>query len=100
MLGDPHLIGKQTVVGIIGLMLDIVVSFLLHWLIPPVYSELGDSWLINEDGAPRMAYKSLNISVGAVLLCQLVIEHIMHIVANANKLLISIADGNDERSNA
>ena len=100
MLGYPHLIGKETVIGIIGLVLDIVVSFLLHRLIPPVYSKLGDSRLIDKDGPPRMADKCLNISVRAFLLGQLIIEHIMNIVANTNKLLISIANGNDERSNA
>lgn len=100
MLGDSHLIGKKAVIGIISLMLDIVVGLLLHRLIPPVYSKLGDSRLINKDGPSCMADKGLNISVRAFLLCELIIQHIMYIVANTNKLLISIANGNDERSNA
>lgn len=47
-----------------------------------------------------MANEGLNISIGSLVLGQLIIEHIMNIVANTNKLLISIANGNDERSNA
>lgn len=100
MLGDPHLIGKKAVIGIINLMLGIVVRLLLHRLIPPVYSKLGDSRLINKDGPPCMADEGLNIGVRAFVLGELVIEDIMDIVANANKLLISIANGNDERSDA
>jgi hypothetical protein len=95
----PHLVGKQAVVGVVGLLLHRVASFLLHRRISPVYPKLSDSGLVSEDGATGVGDQMSGLGRGAFFLSKVLREDVVYVVSDPDELLASIAYGNDDSSN-
>lgn len=102
LLGHAHLVGQEGVVGVVG-------HFCLHGqgllmlcggVIVPIDLELGDAGLIGEYGAAGMRDEGGSISCSPFFLGEGIVEDVVDIVANPNELLIAVADGNDDSSDA
>jgi hypothetical protein len=99
LISKAHFVGEETVIGVIRLFyFHLVVRLLPDGLIAPIDSKLGDPGFIDEDGPAGVGNEGGDICGGAFLLCEIIIEDVVGIVSNPNKLLISIADGYDDGS--
>lgn len=68
--------------------------------IVPFDLKLGDTGLISEYGASGMGDEGGGVGSNPLLLGKAIIEDIVDIIADANELLIAVADGNDDSSDA
>lgn len=99
-LSHPHLIGQQTVIGIIGNLHFHLAPLLLSTLLPPVDPKLSDSGLIGKNSPSSMGDQSGSIGIGPFLLREGVIDNVMDIVSHSDELLVAVADGDDDGSDA
>jgi hypothetical protein len=68
--------------------------------IAPIDLKLGDAGLISEYGAAGVRDEGGGVGGGAFLLGEGVVEDVVDVVADADELLVAVADGNDDSSDA
>lgn len=99
-LSHSHLIGQQTVIGIVGSLHFHLASLLLSALLAPVDPKLSDSGLIGQNSPSSVGNQSGRIGIGPLLLREGVIDNVMDIVSHSNELLAAVADGDDDGSDS